>query len=303
MVIHLNENRFVRLFLTESKNSERAHRQTRMVLADFFRKPIDDPSIIQKEQEFERDTFGEGKRVDWFVTLEPYACKWFLFGDPSAMPNFDGIIDEIFIMAQTAENRTIFMQQIKSMENFNDVVNFISKLKKQEKNSTNTLKKEYKRNTNYQILGPLTFQEAKKYGLESGGGGLKICYTQNPKTWIKPQFSNNNVNKLFLLLRNDWQTVNPEHDGSEVNNGIEGLNIPIFKDKKKTIPYSGYDDYGLSMIFVWITPEGELHESNTRWNHHATYPLGHMVDHPFTKEEIEQLIGTPFENIFNITNR
>ena len=303
MIIHLNENRFARLFLAESKNSERAHRQTRMVIADFFNQSPDDPSVIQKEKEFEKDTFGEGKRVDWFVTLEPYACRWLLFGDSSLMSKFDSIIDEIFLMAQTAENRTIFMQQIKGMENLSDVVSFIDELKKQEKINGTAEKKSYKRNEKYQILGPLSFQEAKVYGLESGGGGLKICYTQNPKTWIKPQFSNNNINRLFLLLRNDWQTVNPVHDGSEINNGIDGLNIPIFKDKKKTIPYSGYDDYGLSMVFVWVTPEGELHESNTRWNHHATYPLGHMVDHPFTKEEIEQLIGAPFESVFNVINR
>ena len=74
------------------------------------------------------------------------------------------------------------------------------------------------------------------------------------------------------------------HDGSERNNNIPDINL-----------YNAYDDYGLSMIFVWITPEGKLHECNTRWNHEAIYAPGHGVDNALNEVDIANLMGAPFD--------
>jgi hypothetical protein len=64
--------------------------------------------------------------------------------------------------------------------------------------------------------------------------------------------------------------------------------------------YYGYDDYGLSMIFVWIDPNGELVYSNTRWNHEAEYAPGHGIDTAMTEVDIANLMGVPFKEVFNV---
>jgi hypothetical protein len=102
-------------------------------------------------------------------------------------------------------------------------------------------------NPNYAIVGPLTRLESKEYGDKSAedGSSCEICYTQYPNTWLRPRYSDNNTNKLFILLSKDWKDVKPVHDGSEKENVLGA-------------PYnelSGYDRYGMSMIFLWVTPE------------------------------------------------
>jgi hypothetical protein len=52
------------------------------------------------------------------------------------------------------------------------------------------------------------------------------------------------------------------------------------------------------MIFVWIKPNGGLHESNTRWNHRARYAPGRAVDTAMTETDIATLMGAPFAKIF-----
>jgi hypothetical protein len=80
------------------------------------------------------------------------------------------------------------------------------------------------------------------------------------------------------------------HDGSEKNNG---LSSPLNE-------FNGYDNYGLSMIFVWIDRFGNLCKSNTRWNHEAKYAPGHGVDTAMTETDIAMLMGEPFEQVFNV---
>ena len=44
-----------------------------------------------------------------------------------------------------------------------------------------------------------------------------------------------------------------------------------------------YDEYGTSMIFVFIDPEGNITASNCRWNHRTEGEYNGSVDHAFTK--------------------
>ena len=296
MIIHLSNNRFNKFFITESKNSDRAHKQTRVIIAQRLGKAVDDPDVISQEQYFERQMFGEGLRTDWFITLEPYAYNWLLTSSVFGGDAVSMILKYLFTKAQTAENRTAFMQQIKSFQTFTEVRNFVGDSQKADRayareNGAQTANL----NQNYQVLGPLSFEEANQYGNYSGyGGGQsgRICYTQYPNTWKSSDYSNDDTNSCFILLRNDWKEVPTEHDGSERNNGLpEPLN-----------QYDGYDDYGLSMIVLFINPDGELHECNTRWNHEASYAPGRRVDLALTQTDIENLMGAPFETIFNSSN-
>jgi hypothetical protein len=293
MIIHLNEHKFGKLFLTESTNSKKAHRQTREAIAQDYGKSVDDPYVIETEQAFEKKYFGEGRNVDWFITLEPYAYKWFSTSSPFE-GLLDGILGTIKTKAETSQNRVEFMKQVKSLQTFNEIRNFVGDLVMQDRIYARQNKIKPQLNQNYQVLGPLSYNESNEYGkysgVNAGQGGGQICYTTN--TYQRQNYSDNEKNSLYLLLRNDWKEVSTEHDGSEKNNGLpEPLN-----------QFDGYDDYGLSMIFVWITPQGSLYKSNTRWNHNANYGPGHGVDDAFTEQELEQLMGAPFETIFNVEN-
>ena len=291
MIIHLNENRFNKFFLFESKNSKRAHQKTREILGQHFNEDPNSEFIASFEQTLIKKYFGEGKNVDWFIVLEPNITMWLL---QSPGPLFEKYINYLFNKATTFKKPSEYIAKVRPIENYEELKQFVNpqmeedRMKKREE-----MKKMHPNlNQNYNILGPLSHQEAQQYGNYSGyDGGLygKICYTQDIGTWNSPNYSNNGKNSCFILLRNDWKTVNTTHDGSEKNNGLDELS-----------QYDGYDDYGLSMIFVWITPDGDLHECNTRWNHRANYAPGHDVDHALDEVDIARLMGVPFENIFNI---
>ena len=278
--------------LTESKNSKRAHNQTRQIIAKEWEMDVNDPRVIQAEQTFEKLHFGvENKRVDWFIILEPVAYMWFL----TALNNtvLDNYLSYIYTKATSFERPSEYIAQIRQMTDFNQMKQYIDNQmaedKAARKEQMNNM--EANLNTNYEVLGPLSFEEAQKYGNKSGAGAGnygRICYTQYSGTWSRPDYSNNDQNQCYLLLRNDWEEVDAVHDGSEKNNGL------------KELQYNGYDDYGLSMIFVWINPSGELHECNTRWNHEAQYAPGRSVDQALNEVDIAKLMGAPFGKVFGV---
>ena len=305
MIIRLNENRFNRIFLFESKNSKKAAERTKELIAAECNLPIDDEYVISTEQGFRDKYFGEGRDVDWFITLEPFAYKWLSTSGPFySLLNI--LLGTIKSKAETSQNRMLFMQKVKSFQTFNEMRNFIGDIVKQDRIYARQNKVRPKTNPRYgKPLGPLSFEESNKYGkysgVDAGNGGGCICYTT--QTGQRYNYSNNEKNSLFLLLRDDWETVNTTHDGSEINNGLEGLNMHLNK-KSYNNPegeyYSGYDDYGLSMIFVWIDPNGNLAYCNTRWNHNANYAPGHGVDNALNEQDIEHLMGASFSEIFNV---
>ena len=93
-------------------------------------------------------------------------------------------------------------------------------------------------------------------------------------------------NKLYVALMDGWQDIPAEH--------TECLFPEIFDEHPKT----PYDLYGLSMIFVWVTPDGRIASCNTRWNHQAIYTGYHSVDHPFDEVELSKVLGVNFNQVF-----
>lgn len=132
----------------------------------------------------------------------------------------------------------------------------------------------------YEILKDIDFDTAEEYGIYSHPESI-LCYTENQSTW--DDYTNNGENTVFLLLRDDWEEWNDED---------EEMSIPPQEPTEKT----PYDDYGLSMIFLFVDPDGNLITSNTRWNHE--HSEGIVVDKAFTKEDIEKLIGQDFDEVF-----
>jgi hypothetical protein len=304
MLIHLNENIFHKLFLTESKNSKRAHYKTRELIAQHLSKRFDDieendfnhPDVINFEKHLEKTFFGEGKNKDWFIVLEPNVYMW--FNECKSYKAVGRCVDYLFIKATKFDKPSEFINSIRQITSYDEISKFVEEniqkdrdiAKKQMENM------DVKLNQNYQVLGPLTREQSKVYGdysgLDNGTGGGRICYTQHESLWLSPNYSDRERNECYLLLRNDWKEVKAVHDGSEKNNNIPEINL-----------YNAYDDYGLSMIFVWITPEGELHECNTRWNHEANYAPGHSIDKALNEVDIANLLGAPFDKVFKIEHK
>ena len=151
----------------------------------------------------------------------------------------------------------------------------LDEIKNSEENIINNT--EYKQNTNYEIIEVKSFNLANEIGKYSGvENGGELCYTETKQTW--DSYTKNGLNKVYCCLSTNWKNIKPEK-----NEGYP-------KDK-----------YGLSMIFVFVSPEGELVNSNVRWNH-GDGGFGN-VDNMFTKSELSELVGVNFNQVFKPLTR
>lgn len=142
----------------------------------------------------------------------------------------------------------------------------------------------------YEIIPIEDFATANKYGNYSfpgkDGEYGRLCYTQSNGTWNS--YTNYGKNKCFLCLnKNAWQKWG---DGE----------FPEDDDK------TPYDEYGLSMIWVFINPKGEMVYSNTRWNHHRDERIpragygGIGTDKSFDVSSLEGVLNKSFEDAFGV---
>lgn len=151
----------------------------------------------------------------------------------------------------------------------------LEQIKKDETNIINNT--EYKKNINYEIIEVKNFEQANDIGFYSGCDGEgKLCYTAGKKTW--EEFTQRGASKVYCCLIKNWK------------------NIPAQRTE-------GYpkDEYGLSMIFVFIDQNGDISNSNVRWNHgDGDYS---DVDNMFTKSELSEIIGVKFNEVFKPYSR
>ena len=124
----------------------------------------------------------------------------------------------------------------------------------------------------YDVVEVPDFQTANFYGNKSCSVS-KLCYTKNEHTWN--EYTKNGINKVYVCLKHGWENI-PEEVG-------EG---------------NPYDEYGTSMIFVFIDPEGNISTSNCRWNHYTEGEYEGSVDHAFTKTTLCETIGKRFSERF-----
>lgn len=134
--------------------------------------------------------------------------------------------------------------------------------------SRENVKQDYNKGE-YECVEIEDFEEAAEYGQYTNPNG-QLCYTEDEDTWNSEDYSNNGVNTCYVFLRNGWKDEKP----------VDGEDSP-------------YDDYGLSMIWIFVSPEGEIVTSNTRWNHHneSLLPPGRVTDYSFNETEIADITG------------
>ena len=131
--------------------------------------------------------------------------------------------------------------------------------------------------TDYDIKEVPDFETAEYYG-DRTCSESKLCYTQYEDTW--DNYTRHGACKVYVCLRNGWENV-PEVPG----------------------PGNPYDEYGTSMIFVFIDENGDIAYSNCRWNHHTTGEYQGDVDHAFTKATLSQTVGVRFSDVFKPYSR
>ena len=271
----------IEMLISESTNSKKAHNRTRTLIANKLGLDVNDNRVIKLESDFERAYFGEGMRTDWFIVLEPLFCSFALELGYGVNNNVnDGRLKElkdyVFRKASLSENKGEYINYIKNnittYEQFEDFVD--KQIEEDEKEENDRLNKQkFSRNNEYSIIGPVDYDTAHKYGNYSNPNG-KLCYTQSEDTWNN--YTKKGLNACYILLKNGWEGIKAVHDDRN----------------------SGYDTYGLSMIFVFVDEKGKLAYCNTRWNHDANYALGCSVDHAMTPTQISNLIGANFNEVF-----
>ena len=131
----------------------------------------------------------------------------------------------------------------------------------------------------YKIKRIDTFDEARPYSRYTNW-----CVCSNKK-----YFDNyTKESPLYFCLRNDYKEL-PSLDDALAT---------TFDDGERVTP-KGFplDSYGLSMFAITVFSDGTLNSSTVRWNE-GTFENGYDVDHNMTEEQIEQILGVRFEDVF-----
>ena len=123
--------------------------------------------------------------------------------------------------------------------------------------------KQYQQNREYTIVPINSFDEATKYAKYNDWCVTYSEYMFDDKTC-------NGAGRFYFCLRNGFE------------------NVPM-----KVGPNAPLDEYGLSMIAVSITMEGEPNSITCRWNHNNGGSDSVMDD-----EQLSDLLGVNFYNVF-----
>lgn len=295
MIVHLNENMFNKLFLTESKNSKRADKQTMQLIAQRSGWDINDERVLQTQRYFRSTYFGsEGVNVDWFIVLEPNFCaaaidKGLLrSGDVYSNEVYNDLLDLIKYAYRKAKGlietkgREAMLQYITELRGnvvgWDTLYEMVGKaLENERQEAMEKANQTQIGNSEYEVIGPVDFKEASEYGdytaYQNGG---EICYTQRGQTWNS--YTHNDEYAVYILVKPNWDELVPVHDDEDEE--------------------SAYDTYGMSMIFVIVDEDGNLQTCNTRWNHEANYRPDYDVDFALDETELSELVGRPFSEVF-----
>ena len=303
-----NRKRFLQMIDEEvdlllEGNGTRAKRQTIGVIADRFGFDMDSPYAIDLENKFKTMFFHHGLDNDRYIVFEPNLCRCALdlgFGTPDFTNKDVEYISDAFNLIykyidtiQDVPTRQAELKRIKdSIISVNNLRNVVNELQpnlqptEDEERASDNEEKISQLQNGYTLIGPVDYDTAHEYGKYSNPKG-KLCYTQDKGTWDR-KYSKKGMNTCYILLKDGWEDVQPVHDGSE-------------KDCYLGVPFNefnGYDNYGMSMIFIFVNPQGNLAFANGRWNHGAEWPSGYKCDNEYTEQDITRLVGQPFKKVF-----
>lgn len=153
------------------------------------------------------------------------------------------------------------MKLSKLEETFSDEINSMLAASKDELSS-----RDYSGNKSYDIVKIDSFNESKQYSKYTDW-----CITTLHSNWSL--CTNNESNQFYFCLKHGFENVPREVGG----------NCPL-------------DEYGLSMLAVCVSPNGELVSCTSRWNHNV--PKGVNGDNVMNVGQISDVIGENFYDVF-----
>lgn len=302
-IVRIDESAYNRLFILENREDQARDRSLQVFreyfgrtmpywnVDDIFNHP-DNPDRLSNlnymfkcfEEVFFHDPKLRGSQI---IRLEPAFVKMALeagfqqgHNDAKRLNRIRKIIWRMYHSAKSSEQEAKFISRIPlgvSFEQLDEKYgNQIDNENAEESERMNNT--EYVDSGDYKIIGPVDFNTANKYTQYTGDmehDSTKMCYGMFRSTW--EDYTNDDNYNVYILLKNGWKDLEPVHD-----------------DESE----SGYDTYGLSMIFVIVDDDGDLAYCNTRWNHIARYKPGRSVDNALSREEISQIIGKNFIKAF-----
>jgi hypothetical protein len=289
-------NSYVNNIITEGRNAEKARQNTLQVIRDFFHgaawldneyvSPDANPnhlSVIDYIEDKLREKYFHANSSDALIRLEPILMKVALsLGfeqeplDTERMNRLTLIVNYI----KTNYKKPDFPIQLNKLtlqnttyDSLNNMFgHIVDEVMAADNQSANSLAKGSKMNPDYEVIRVDDFETAHEIG-EHSCSQSKLCYTQDKSIWDNTYIKDANV--AYAILRKDYLDIPEEH----------GENTP-------------YDEYGLSMIFLFIDPRGNIAYSNTRWNHRTNGQGPSDVDQSFTKSDISKLLNVNFDEVF-----
>ena len=152
----------------------------------------------------------------------------------------------------------------------NDLVQRFAGVQQQDADASRaeSYSKQYTRNNAYNIVRIPNAETAAKYGKYTSW-----CVTHDEDMYNS--YTNNGTGLFYFCLRNGFENEQP----------IAGKGCPL-------------DSYGLSMIAVSVTMDGELNTCTCRWNHDNG-----GNDNIMDKNQLEELLGVNFYEVFKPYSR
>ena len=135
-------------------------------------------------------------------------------------------------------------------------------------------------NRGYKIIPFISYEDLyKKFGGDKTGynGRSEWCHTNGQSTY--ESWTNNYTKFFFVIAKDNWEEIAPKENPQKDDNA--------------------YDEYGLSLMAILVSKEGELLRCTLRWNHiiepSAVKP-GREVDGAFISyAELSQVTGLDVE--------
>ena len=135
-------------------------------------------------------------------------------------------------------------------------------------------------NRGYKIIPFMSYEDLhEKFGGDKTGynGRSEWCHTNGESTY--ESWTENYTKFFFVIAKDNWQDIKPHDDPQKDDNA--------------------YDEYGLSLMAILVSREGELLRCTLRWNHvidpKYTKP-GREVDRAFISfAELSQVTGLDVE--------
>ena len=168
------------------------------------------------------------------------------------------------------------VKQSMSLEGFSSMMKKVS-----DEDAKNAANAKFKvENRGYKIIPFMTYEDLyKKFGEDKTGykGRSEWCHTNGESTY--DSWTQNYTRFFFVIAKENWEDIKPKDNPQKDDNA--------------------YDEYGLSLMAILVSREGDLLNCTLRWNHiiEPKYEKpGREVDKAFISfAELSQVTGLDVE--------